>query len=236
MRYLFKVRGNKMGTDDLFNKRRKERQKRVSKELKIRAEKWLIVCEGEETEPNYFKRLLDYVNAKTDKKIKYTIEGTGRNTESLVSCIDGYFTFVDELKIKEDIPYGKVFAVFDKDSFKKGQFNNAIHMSIKKGYIPIWSNECIELWFLLHFDLLSSNITRNVYFKKLSKILGHEYQKSENHFDMLNTELNLKTAIQNANRLYCELQHISSYADRAPCTTVFKFIEEIEEYIGMKLC
>lgn len=224
-----------MGTDDLFSKRKQQRQMRVSKELKTRAEKWLIVCEGTETEPNYFEQLLFYANSKSDKKIKYTIKGTGRNTESLVSSIDSYFIFVDDLKINENIPYGKIFAVFDKDSFKKGQFNNAIHTAMKKGYIPIWSNECIELWFLLHFDLLSSNVTRNIYYKKLSKILGHEYQKSENHFAMLSTEANLKTAIQNANTLYCESQHISSYADRAPCTTVFKLIEEIEEYIGVKL-
>ena len=224
-----------MGTDDLFARRRKEREKRVSKELKTRSEKWLLVCEGTETEPNYFKQLLNYANSKSDKKIKYTIKGTGRNTESLVASIDSYFSFVDDLKIKEAIPYGKIFAIFDKDSFKKGQFNNAIHMAIKKGYIPIWSNECIELWFLLHFDLLSSNVTRNIYFEKLENILKCEYKKSDNHFAMLNTEVNLKRAIQNANKLYCESKHITSYADRAPCTTVFKFVEEIEKYIGVKL-
>lgn len=224
-----------MGTDDLFSRRKQERQKRISKELKIRAEKWLIVCEGEETEPNYFERLLDYANAKTERKIKYTIKGTGRNTESLVSSIDNYFIFVDDLKIKEDIPYGKTFAVFDKDSFRKGQFNNAIHMSIKKGYIPIWSNECIELWFLLHFDLLSSNVSRSIYFKKLSEIFGSNYEKNENHFDLLKSELNLKTAMRNASKLYCDFQHTNSFADKAPCTTVFRLIEEIEEYIGVKL-
>jgi len=225
-----------MGTDNLFYKRKQQRQKRVSKELKTRSEKWLIVCEGEETEPNYFKQLLDYANSKSDTKIKYFIVGTGRNTESLVSSIDSYFTFVDELRIKEEIPYGKVFAVFDKDSFKKGQFNNAIHTAIKKDYIPIWSNECIELWYLLHFNLLSSNIPRDNYFKKLGEIFGCGYKKSDNHFKMLKTEQNLKNAIQYANKLYCQTQHIKSYADRAPCTTVFKFIEEIEEYIGKKLC
>lgn len=52
---------------------------------------------------------------------------------------------------------------------------------------------------------------------------------------MINTEVNLKRAIQNANKLYCESQHITSYADRAPCTTVFMLIEEIEKYTGIKL-
>lgn len=221
--------------DDLYKKRGKERQKRESKELKTRAETWLIVCEGKKTEPNYFKSLFEYVNSKSDRKIKPEIIGTGRNTESLVSSIDDYFTFVDDLKQKKKILYGKVFAVFDKDSFKKGQFNNAISTALRKGYIPIWSNECFELWFLLHFNLLESNITRDEYYQKLSENFGTKYKKSDDHFAMLNTEVNLKNAMQNAIQLHSKSEDKKSYADRAPCTTVFQLIEEIEKYIGMKL-
>ncbi len=177
--------------DDLFRKYGKARRERKSKELKTRSETWLIVCEGKKTEPNYFNSLFDYVNSKSDRKIKPEIKGTGWNTESLVSSVDEYFSFVDELKRKTNIPYGKVFAVFDKDSFTKRQFNDAIYMAARKGYIPIWSNECIELWFLLHFNLLESNITRDEYYKRLSDIFGAKYNKSDDHFAMLNTEVNL---------------------------------------------
>lgn len=137
---------------------------------------------------------------------------------------------------KRQIKYGKVFAVFDKDSFKKGQFNNAIFTAERRGYIPIWSNECVELWFLLHFNLLESNVTRNEYFKKLSKILKIKYNKADNHFDLLNSELNLKTAYNNAKKLYKNNLDKPSYADKAPCTTVFTFIDELEEYLDIKLC
>lgn len=225
-----------MGTDNLFHRLNQERRKRVSKEMKTRAEKWLIVCEGKETEPNYFQSLIEYANSISDKKIKCRIKGLGRNTESLVTSIDKFFNFVDDLKIKEDIPYGKIFAVFDKDSFAKGQFNNAIHMAEKKGYIALWSNECIELWFLLHFNLLSSNITRQEYFKKLEAKLDRKYLKNDNHFDMLDSKNRLKIAVRNAKKLYEDSKNVRSYADRAPCTTVFKFIDEIELYIGKKIC
>lgn len=57
--------------------------------------------------------------------------------------------------------------MFDKDSFKKGQFNNAIFTAEKKDYIPIWSNECV---------------------------LNIKYNKADNHFDLLNSEVNLKNA------------------------------------------
>ena len=46
-----------MGTDNLNKRRSKERRERKSKELETRAETWLIVCEGEKTEPNYFRTL-----------------------------------------------------------------------------------------------------------------------------------------------------------------------------------
>ncbi len=221
--------------DDLFKKRGKERRKRESKELRTRSEAWLIVCEGKETEPNYFKSLFNYVNLKSDRKINYVIKGEGRNTESLVSSVDDYFSFVDDLKQKKKIPYGKVFVVFDMDSFGKGQFNNAIFTASRSGYIPIWSNECFELWFLLHFNLLESNITREEYFSKLSEIFGTKYKKSDDHFALLNTEVNLKNAMRNAKQLYCKTENIKSCANRAPSTTVFQMVEEIEDYIGRRL-
>lgn len=222
--------------DQLFKKRQIARKERTSKEINERSETWLIVCEGTETEPNYFERLIKYANSKSDKKVKYVIEGTGRNTENLVDCIDGFFNYADNLNRERLIPYGKVFAVFDKDSFKKGQFNNAIFTAIKKGYIPIWSNECIELWFLLHFNLLESNITRQKYFEKLGEILKMKYDKADNHFDLLDSETNLKNACRNAKILHKNSQDISSYADKAPCTTVFMFIEELEKYLEVSLC
>ena len=46
-----------MGTDDLFKKRRAERQKRKHEFKSVNTNSFLIVTEGEKTEPLYFKRL-----------------------------------------------------------------------------------------------------------------------------------------------------------------------------------
>lgn len=224
-----------MGTDNLYHRSKGERKKRISKNKMQRAETWLVVCEGEKTEPNYFKRLFEYANSKSDKKVKFKIDGEGRNTESLIDSIDDYFNYFDDLIKNVDIPYGKIFAVFDKDSFKSDKFNNAIYKAIKKGYTPIWSNECIELWFLLHFEYMDTNIIRDKYFEILSEKFCVKYKKSDNHFDMLNTEKNLKTAVKNAKNLYCQFEDMLSFAQRAPCTTVFILVEDLENYLGIKL-
>lgn len=222
-----------MGKDDFHKIKKRERALRVSKEITKRSETWLLVCEGKQTEPNYFESLLEYANNKTAKKIKYKIEGTGRNTESLVGYVDNFFSYVDDLKINVNIPFGKIFVIFDKDSFKKEQFNNAIYTAQKKGYIPIWSNECIELWFLLHFIYFDSNITRAEYFSKLGHILGCSYQKNDDHFNMLDSEKNLKNATKNAKKLFANSENCTSFANKSPCTTVFFLIEEIEAYLGI---
>lgn len=222
-----------MGSDDLHKREKQDRKARTSKEIELRSETWLIVCEGTKTEPNYFKALMEYVKVKTGKNVKCKIEGTGRNTESLIDAVDN-FIFVEELEGKPLIPYGKVFTVFDKDSFKAGQFNNAIHMSERKGYITIWSNECIELWFLLHFQYFQSDIPREEYFDKLSEIHKIKYEKSADHFNMLDTENNLQTAMKYAKKLYdkYDVNERKNPSIMVPCTMIFRLIEEIEEYIG----
>jgi len=85
--------------------------------------RFLIVCEGEKTEPNYF-RMFPENNEVYDE---IDIHGTGYNTESLVKK-------AIELKneaIKKKEPYIEVWCVFDKDSFSNEQFQGAIDLARK---------------------------------------------------------------------------------------------------------
>lgn len=229
-----------MGTDDLFKKRRKDIDRKESKIKEERGETWLFVCEGEATEPNYIRSLLDYANSKQKKnvgrKIKFQIKGEGKNTESLVNSVDNFFTFVDKQTRCANIRYGKIFVVFDKDSFLDGKFNQAIKKASKKNYEVLWSNECIELWFLLHFYFLDSNVSRQEYFKKLETYFDCAYKKADTDiFNKLNSEVNIKKAVKNAKKLYQGYPVKTSYAKMAPCTMMFKLIEIIEEYLKIKL-
>lgn len=224
-----------MGTDNINKRRSIERKQRISRELQTRAETWLIVCEGTKTEPNYFKALFDYINSKYGKKINCIVKGTGKNTKGVVKSVDEFFRFSDDLVSSTDIPYGKVFTVFDKDDFSDNDFNSAIKMSERKGYISLWSNQCIELWFILHFEYFHSNCSRKVYFEKLSEILSSKYQKNDNHFDLLGQLNNVKTAIKNSKKLFNNYKKDQTPSKMAPCTTIFKLFDEIEDYLGIEL-
>lgn len=162
-----------MGSDNLFNKRKEN-------ERKQRSSTWLIVCEGTQTEPNYFNGAISAINSLlADKyKLKVKIVGQGMNTVSLVTSVDELLKYVEKSKIST-IPYGKIFVAFDKDSFSSQAFNEAVYMCEKKGYIPLWSNQAIEYWFLLHFNLIDAAMDRSLYINKLNeyfKTAGAKYK------------------------------------------------------------
>ena len=127
----------------------------------------MIICEGKETEPNYFNGL----NTKIQKKIGGQIKiesipiidaiGEGQNTTSLVNIV--------EKRVKEaKIIYENIWIVFDKDDFE--QFDKAINEAELKEYKVAWSNECFELWLLLHFCYIDSALSRKVLFQKMTEI------------------------------------------------------------------
>lgn len=79
-----------MGFDDLHKKRQGNLKKRKAEIKELEPLRFLIVCEGEKTEPNYFEALKKMLNDKYRKNfITLKVEcvnviGKGRNTESLV--------------------------------------------------------------------------------------------------------------------------------------------------------
>ena len=174
-----------MGSNDLFNKRREERRKRKENIEKQRSSNWLVVCEGEQTEPNYFRGAVDAINEGIDDKykLKVKIVGKGRNTISLVESVEDLLNEIDECS-NSTLLYGKIFVVFDKDSFSPECFNEDVSMCERNGYIPLWSNQAIEYCFLLHFNYIDVGMDRasykskiNDYFKKVG--LKYEYKKND---------------------------------------------------------
>lgn len=105
------------------------------------------------------------------------------NTLSLVKSVEDIQNEIDDYK-STTIPYGKIFVVFDKDSFSKELFDEAVKMCENKGYIPLWSNQAIEFWFLLHFNLIDSRMDRTAYATKINEYfkksgLNYKYKKND---------------------------------------------------------
>lgn len=221
-----------MGSDDLHKKRVRGRKVRKEAVRDLIPYRILIVCEGEKTEPGYFKTLKDLLEVKfrdlvdlkkVNLKELIEIDGSGKNTKSLVR-------HTLRLKAQASIPFGHVWCVFDKDSFTNEQFNSAIINAEKEDIEVAWSNEAIELWFLLHFEYISTGITRYQYIDKLNYIsksigLGKYEKNMDGIYNILKEYGSQDFAIGNAKRL---LKDGFNYADMKPATTVYKLIELLE--------
>ena len=227
-----------MGSDNLFKKRREERKKRVENIKKQKSSNWLIVCEGTETEPNYFKGAIEEINKNlsADYKLKVTIVGKGRNTVSLVKTAEDLQNEIDGYKATI-VPYGKIFVVFDKDSFDSDNFNKAIKMCENNGYIPLWSNQAIEYWFLLHFNYIDGKMDRKLYVEKLNNFfnnagLKYKYRKNDKEIFLKLCEYgSLTKARDNASKIH--LVHYGRLpSDAESCSVVYKFFDLVDERLN----
>jgi len=124
----------------------------------------LIVCEGEKTEPNYFRGFPIKPETVVD------IRGIGSNTVCLVR---------EAIKLKKQTKYDQIWCVFDKDDFSISNFNKALQVARENGIMVAYSNEAFELWYVLHFEYLNSGITRQQYITKLNRLLGRQYAKND---------------------------------------------------------
>jgi len=191
---------------------------------KAKNRRWfLIVCEGEKTEPHYFKSF-----PVDTKVIKLDIKGEGRNTKSLVE---------KAIELKKDSEYDesdRFWCVFDRDingknSHDAQNFNAAITLAKNNDIKVAYSNDAFELWYLLHFNFYKNGMCRKDYQKMLTKLLGHEYQKnSETIYEELKSKQ--QDAIKHAKRLLLEYDRPNPESDN-PSTTVHLLVEELNSFI-----
>lgn len=208
-----------MGSDNLFHKKR---ERKVGNR-KVAPDRFLIVCEGEKTEPNYFEQFKTIINEVRANSVEINIEGIGMNTKSLVE-------WTIELKNKANPDYSQVWCVFDRDSFKVDNFNNALQMAKNNGIDVAYSNQAFELWFLLHFNYYVTAFHRDQYKDKLSKLLGRKYEKSAEIYEELVKRGSQSRAIKNAERLLTSYPVCNPETDN-PSTTVHLLVKELNRFI-----
>ena len=174
-------------------------------------QRFLIVCEGKKTEPQYFKRF-------RVPGLIVEVEGIGMNTLTLV---------YEAIKFRKCGEYDQVWCVFDKDDFPIENFENAIQRAVDNDIYVAYSNQAFELWYVLHFEYLNSAIDRKAYMKKLNDYLGFEYKKNDpNIYKYLQCKTD--TAIRNAKRLI-QNYHPSRPGKDDPSTTVYQLVISLRE-------
>jgi len=214
--------------------RKKNRKKtRRIEHLPVIEHKYYIFCEGMKTEPLYFEGIKKAIeqNPIYRNMVIINIEGVGAETIKVIEAA--------EAKVKSlGVKNAHIWCVYDKDSSPPERFNKVSekaralnHSQNDVVYHAGWSNQCIEYWFILHFDYYDSDNDRKYYRKYLHKKfkdLGwNRYEKNnEELFILLSLHGNPNQAIEWAKQRLNILTGLTD-SQSVPATKVHELVEEL---------
>ena len=206
-------------------------QARLEKTVKISPEYHLIVTEGTETEPPYFEAIQRAINEQYRGRIQLDIWGEGTNTVFL-------FDRAKHLARSSPNMYRHIWVVYDTDDFPKDRINEVVELcktnsTEETEYHALWSNQCIELWYLIHFSYMHSDLHRTEYLPKLTECLesigAGKYEKNRpDMYELLRPYLD--TAITFAKRLDQDNANLPP-SKSAPGTKVYELLEKLKPYL-----
>jgi hypothetical protein len=187
---------------------------------------FLIVCEGEKTEPNYFKSFPKKVG-----NFIYNLEfdGGGMSTLKVVEK-------AIELREKTKQRYDRVWVVFDRDSFEPQDFNSAILKAKAHNIRCAWSNEAFELWYLLHFHNRVTPMKREEYKKAIEDAVNEKLKNRKKKFMYKKNDTEMYRLLDqigsqdSAIKWAAELAKNNTgeqFANYNPQTMVYKLVEEL---------
>ena len=213
------------GTRPQFHSQPERTSRGRGADVREERERFLIVCEGINTEPDYFRGF-------RVPGLVVDAVGTGHNTLSLVD---------EAIRVKAEReakarregkpPYDQVWCVFDRDSFP--HFNDAIRHAEAAGFRVAYSNEAFELWYLLHFEDHRSALHRHQYVSKLRDHLG-TYDKDRANTRAMYTCLRDRQAqaVQRAESLLAEYGDAHNPQADNPCTSVHLLVQALRANVS----
>ncbi len=228
---------------------------------------FIIFCEDSVSEPFYFR---SFTNDKVQINEIPNQKSKKLNLENTISkCTeDGLMTWAgNRHKINEGIEE-RIWCVYDRDLENSDltqikmvnniSFDNAISLAIDAGLKIAWSNDCFELWILLHFEDVNPEhpFHRNLIYDRLTFVFKQLADKSEELIQITNhprfeykesfkSRENFLTHVlpllkHNTNKAIeraTELEQLANkkgtpFHTQNPCTMVYRLINSISEHGG----
>ena len=179
-----------------------------------------IICEGSETEVNYFKRF-----RSRDSLIEI---------RPFVSKHKSVLSLVEHARdlIKQEPYYpedgDQLWCVFDRNGNTNEQLAKAETMAARLNYKIVFSNPCFELWFLLHFtDQRGYLEDAGAVIRLLdAKDILPGYKKSGNYYDVLRPLQSVAAGRAHAlAEIHGSDRKTLIHRDANPCTTAVLLVE-----------
>ena len=179
-------------------------------------ERFLIVCEGKETEINYFNSLINLFQINRIVSATHFKQNPSKIAEfSTIKLNDGY---------------DKIYCVFDKD--KHGDFGKALNIIKQNEDLQaIISNPCFEYWILLHFEKTTKPFgsgSKSPCDELVSKNLKNYIQDYSKNYDKFENIIqnHLQTALLNAKEI--DIEKKKSKNENLPFTDIWILINKLE--------
>lgn len=186
-----------------------------------------IICEGFETEINYFRKF----------RTRYSnidIRPITSHHKSAISLINRVAdTLKQELYYPED--GDQIWCVFDRNGNTNEELQKAGQIASRRGYYIAFSNPAFELWFLLHFIDQRAYLTdaEAVITKLDTENCIPNYSKSGDYYDMLlpmrQQALERAIALQ---KYHTDNGHNLLHRDSNPCTSIAQLVELLQRLAG----
>lgn len=214
----------------------RKRQRKIDSLTAI-DKKYYIFCEGAQTEPSYFKGFEAAIKTNPMYKdaVHVEVHGVGAETLRVIYAAERYV-------LENELERAEIWCVYDKDSFPAQDFNAVSQYAsglntkqTKVQYYVAWSNQCIEYWFILHFDWYTADNDRKFYREYLhKKFAGFGYRRYEKDnselFEILTMRGNPKKAIERAQIRLSECSGCTD-ANSVPATKVHLLVSRLAEYL-----
>ena len=183
----------------------------------------LIVCEGEETEPNYFKSLKEYLKLPPLINVKIVERGGAP-----INLVNKSECLARQIKVTGE-PFEAIWCVFDREGENNNStFFTAVQRADILHYKLAISNPAFEYWYILHFKPTARAFADGHDVKNYLR--SHhipDYEECMPVFDLVCGQT--KKAIQHAKQI---LENHPVKEDRFPNPSTFVH-ELVEELIRM---
>lgn len=185
----------------------------------------IVVCDGAETEPIYFRNF-----KSRDKLFHVKVVHSGKNYYDLIkkgilesNGVEGACDVwcVSDVDADPNTPYN--------ESSKNQQLKEFQEQARIHGFQIVLSNPCFELWYLLHFGYSTGKMPTYKSVEQKLNVHLPNYNKTKDYFGELSNKLD--DAINNSKRL--KKHHVDLGLDNFACvasnpyTDVWKLVEQI---------
>lgn len=189
-------------------------------------DKYIICCQGEETEKNYFESLKRHL--KMGKQLEIIVES--KDPLTMIKHMKGEIANRNKKKQRKyQCGLNRTWFVFDEDN--EAKFSEAIKYAKKHNIKYAYSNISFEVWLLLHFEYFESPFDNKTLIRKIDQSfkdkLKRPYRKNDKQIykDLYRY---YPEATKKADKLLI-LHSGKTEKESNPSTTVFKLIEDLNE-------